>query len=234
MYERAKLCLFDSQNNISIASDREIIDKHTFVALDLHCEFVFQTCAKGRQAPVPEDIGLSMEHDEKIISYIARDEKISQRQLAKLSELSLGQLNLILHRLVEKGFVTIEKLNARSMRYILTPKGIARNAGRTYNYIKNAFKLVLLLKAEVEHIYGQYEANGYIIYLDGESDEIAQILHQIANERKLPGSVWLSGTSVPQDTDKKPVVLLWQAKKEEIYKKQGIEYINLLNGIDCT
>ncbi len=174
-----------------------------------------------------------MEHDEKIISYIARDEKISQRQLAKLSELSLGQLNLILHRLVEKGFITIEKLNARSMRYILTPKGIARNAGRTYNYIKNAFKLVLLLKVEVERIYELYEANGYTIYLDGEKDEISQILHQITNERKLPGAIWLSSTSVLQDREKKPLVLIWQAEREVIYKEQGIEYINLLDRVDC-
>ncbi len=174
-----------------------------------------------------------MEHDEKIISYIARDEKISQRQLARLSELSLGQLNLILHRLVEKGFITIEKLNARSMRYILTPKGIARNAGRTYNYIKNAFKLVLLIKAEIEHIYRQYEANGYIIYLDGEDDEISQILHQMTNERKLPGSIWLRDAFIPQDRGQKPIVLVWQTEKEKIYKEQGIEYINLLDMIDC-
>lgn len=173
-----------------------------------------------------------MEHDEKIIGYIAKDEKISQRQLARLSDLSLGQLNLILHRLVEKGFVTIEKLNPRSMRYILTPKGITRNTRRTYGYIKNAFKLVLLLKSEVEQIFGHYTAMGYTIYLDGEKDEIYQILRQITGERKLPQAVWISGTPEPRDMASKPLVLVWQAEKEEIYKKLGVEYINLLNRID--
>ena len=173
-----------------------------------------------------------MEHDEKIIGYIAKDERISQRQLARLSDLSLGQLNLILHRLVEKGFITIEKLNPRSMRYILTPQGIARNTRRTYSYIKNAFKLVLLLKSEVEQIYGHYTAKGYAIYLDGYKDEIYQILNQITSERKLPQTVWINNPDELRDMAPKPVVLVWQAEKEEIYKKLGIEYINLLNRID--
>lgn len=173
-----------------------------------------------------------MDHDEKIIGYIAKDEKISQRQLAKLSDLSLGQLNLILHKLVAKGFITIEKINPRSMRYILTPKGIARNTKRTYNYIKNAFKLVLFLKSEVEQIFQVYNAKGYAIYLDGDMDEIHQILHQIINEGKLLKVEWMSGQHEVHDMEKKTVVLVWQTEKEEIYKELNIEYINLLNRID--
>lgn len=173
-----------------------------------------------------------MENDEKIIGYIAKDEKISQRQLARLSDLSLGQLNFILHRLVEKGFITIEKLNPRSMRYILTPQGIARNTRRTYSYIKNAFKLVLLLKSQVEQIFENYAAKGYTIYLDGERDEIYQILHQIISEKKLPLAVWINGVLEPQNIAPKSVVLVWQTEKEDIYKKLDMEYINLLNRID--
>jgi len=150
-----------------------------------------------------------MEHDEKIIGYIAKDEKLSQRQLARLSDLSLGQLNLILHRLVEKGFVTIEKLNARSMRYILTPQGIARNTRRTYSYIKNAFKLVLVLKTEIEKIFGCYTAKGFTIYLDGEEDEIYQILHQITGEKKIPPAIWINEAIDPGSMPPKSVVLVW-------------------------
>ena len=72
-----------------------------------------------------------MEHDEKILGYIANNENISQRKLAKLTDLSLGHMNLLLHKLVNKGLLKIEKVNPSSLRYILTPQGIARNAKRT-------------------------------------------------------------------------------------------------------
>jgi len=173
-----------------------------------------------------------MDHDERIIGYIAKDENISQRQLAKLSDLSLGQLNLILHKLVAKGFITIERINPRSMRYILTPKGIARNAKRTYNYIKNAFKQVMILKAEVEQIFQEYNEKGYTVYLDGDEDEIYQILHQIISENKIQKAVWMADLPETRDIASKAVVLVWQIEKEEKYKESDIEYINLLNRVD--
>ncbi len=72
-----------------------------------------------------------MEHDELVLSQLSENQQVSQRQLARQTNLSLGQLNLILHRLVSRGWVKIEKISARSLRYVLTPQGIARNTKRT-------------------------------------------------------------------------------------------------------
>jgi DNA-binding MarR family transcriptional regulator len=173
-----------------------------------------------------------MEHDEKILKYIAKNENISQRQLAKHADLSLGNLNLILHKLVSKGFITIEKINTRNLRYILTPKGIARNTKRTYNYIQSAIKLVLTIDQEISQIYKQYMSDGYSIYIDGNDDEIRKILKQAAREKKLSGIEWLEKDGEIQNNDSKTLVIVWQAEKEELYKRQGVEYINLLDRID--
>lgn len=81
-----------------------------------------------------------MQQDEVVLSHIARNDKISQRQLAAQTNLSLGHLNLILHRLVAKGLLKIEKVNARNLRYIVTPQGITRNTKRTYHFIRTAFQ----------------------------------------------------------------------------------------------
>ena len=173
-----------------------------------------------------------MEHDEKILGHIAKDENISQRQLAKLTDLSLGHLNLLLHKLVNKGLLKIEKVNPSNLRYILTPQGITRNAKRTYYYIHNAVKQVLMLKGELERIFERYSADGYTVYLDGEKDEIHQIVEQVTSEKELPHVKWLKNMDEIMNIDKRAVVVLWQIEKEESYKQLGIEYINLLNRID--
>ena len=173
-----------------------------------------------------------MEHDERILNYIAKDENISQRQLAKLTDLSLGHLNLLLHKLVSKGLLKIEKLNPRSLRYILTPQGIARNTKRAYFYIRDAVKYVLILKGELEQIVKQYESLNYTVYLDGEKDEIYQILRQATSEKKLSQVRWLGKIDELKNTDKKRIVVVWQSEKEQLFKTLGIEYINLIYRID--
>jgi len=178
------------------------------------------------------DRGYIMEHDERILNYIAKDENISQRQLAKLTDLSLGHLNLLLHKLVSKGLLKIEKLNPRSLRYILTPQGIARNTKRAYFYIRDAVKYVLILKGELEQIVKQYESLNYTVYLDGEKDEIYQILRQATSEKKLSQVRWLGKIDELKNTDKKRIVVVWQSEKEQLFKTLGIEYINLIYRID--
>lgn len=171
-----------------------------------------------------------MEHDEKILGCIAKDENISQRQLARLIDLSLGHTNLLLHELVNQGLLTIEKIKRNSMRYILTPQGIARNAKRTYSYIRNAVKHSLMLKNELEHIFDHYSAIGYTVYLDGEKDEIYQIVKQVTIDKKPAHVKWLKNTDDLPDLYDRAIVVLWQTEKEEVYKQHGIRYINLLDG----
>lgn len=167
-----------------------------------------------------------MNHDEKVLKYIAKDENISQRQLAKYTDLSLGNLNLVLHKLVEKGLVKIEQINPRSLRYILTPQGIARNTKRTYNYIQNAVKLVLEMDRKIKSIYSEYVEKGYTIYIDGEEDEIYKMLKQITNDKSLVGIKWIEAEN-DKIKDLKPLVLVWQQEQEEKYKNKNIEYIYL-------
>lgn len=173
-----------------------------------------------------------IDHDEKILSFIAKDEKISQRKLARLTDLSLGHLNLLLHKLVKKGLVKIEKTNPRNLRYILTPQGIARNAKRAYKYIQGAVNQVLALKEEVERIFEKYCSKGGIVYIDGEQDEIYQVIKLVVEDKYPPNVVWLEENWQLPQPDENSVVLLWQLEKEEKCKEQGINYINLLTVVD--
>ena len=85
-----------------------------------------------------------MEDEGRILNLISKNSEISQRQMAKYTDVSLGHINYIIQGLVKKGLVKMEKVSPGKLRYVLTPKGIARNTIRTYNYIRNAVKRINL------------------------------------------------------------------------------------------
>jgi len=92
--------------------------------------------------------------------------------------------------------------------------------------VRNAVRQVLLLKREIAEIYGKYDEMGYTVYIDGDRDEIYEVLRQITNEKGLSKIKWLA-EALPE-TEKKAVVIVWQDEKEIFYKDTEVEHINLL------
>lgn len=77
---------------------------------------------------------------------------IHQRALAEIVGLSLGMTNSILKRLVQKGLLTIRKVNNRNIRYIVSPKGIEVITRKSYRFFKRTIKNVALYKQTIEDI----------------------------------------------------------------------------------
>ena len=65
-----------------------------------------------------------MEAEYKVLSHLQENETTTQRHISARTGLSLGSVNLLLKKMVRKGLVKIERLNKRTVRYILTPQGI--------------------------------------------------------------------------------------------------------------
>ena len=66
----------------------------------------------------------------------------SQRDISKALNMSLGMTNNILKRFVEKGWICMNKISPRNIRYVLTPDGLKEVAKRSYNYVKRTIKNV--------------------------------------------------------------------------------------------
>ncbi len=76
-----------------------------------------------------------MEHEYQVLTHLQENETTTQRKISKRTGLSLGAVNLLLKKMGRKGLIKIERLNARTVRYILTPKGIQEKSRLTYRYI---------------------------------------------------------------------------------------------------
>tara|TARA_Y100001958_G_C20971546_1_gene366324 strand:+ start:30 stop:365 length:336 start_codon:yes stop_codon:yes gene_type:complete len=78
----------------------------------------------------------------------------SQREIAKISGLSLGKLNYCLRALKQKGLIKYQNFknnkNKKGYIYILTPKGIAHKTKLTINFMKRTMEEYEELKREID------------------------------------------------------------------------------------
>ncbi len=96
---------------------------------------------------------------------------LSQRELARNSGMSLGMTNAVLKRLVQKGWLTIRKVNNRNIRYAVTPAGMEEITRRSYRYFKRTLKNVAEYKDKIEQLILQIQTSGYNgLVLIGSSD----------------------------------------------------------------
>jgi predicted transcriptional regulator len=100
------------------------------------------------------------EHEHRIISELSKKSDASQRHLSKVSELSLGMVNIVLHRLIEKGYMKIKQLDGRKVQYILTPEGFSEKLKRSKQYVKNTVSLISAMKESVKKIITDYRSGG--------------------------------------------------------------------------
>jgi len=96
---------------------------------------------------------------------------VSQRDLARIADLSLGMTNTILKRLAQKGWITIRKVNNRNIHYAVTPSGVDVILRKSYRYFKRTIKNVVFYRDAIESLIKEVVDFGYEgVLLVGRSD----------------------------------------------------------------
>ena len=157
-----------------------------------------------------------MEQEYQVLTHLQENEKTTQRNISDSTGLSLGAVNLLLKKMARKGLVKMEKLNSRTMRYILTPKGIKEKTRLTYNFIQNSYRQIMKISTAVENLiteqYNPSENNQVIIY--GPADEIEAILKNTLRGLNIKPEI-----KRPEEDNFKPeshhLTLTWRYEDEE-------------------
>lgn len=99
----------------------------------------------------------------RVLRILQDNPEASQREIAKSLGLSLGGVNYCLSALVEKGHVKMGNFRGsddkRKYVYLLTPKGIAEKSALTGRFLKRKMREYENLKAEIEAVQAEMEAN---------------------------------------------------------------------------
>ena len=122
--------------------------------------------------------GAIMQSEYEILTHLQENEKTSQRKIAKHTGISLGAVNVLIKKMARKGLVKIEKLNSRTVRYILTPQGLKEKARLTYSFVRSSYNQILKITNAVNLLIEREIKNSgnTRVILYGPTDEVAQIL----------------------------------------------------------
>jgi len=123
----------------------------------------------------------------KVIEEISKAKNLTQRELSKRTNLSLGAVNIILKRLVNRGIVKTKTLTPKKIEYFITPKGFYEKAKKSYNYVLKTINLVRLIREEIARIvleeYNRGQKNFVILGKDNLADIIELALKGFNYER---------------------------------------------------
>jgi DNA-binding MarR family transcriptional regulator len=111
------------------------------------------------------------EREFELINIIGAELVPNQRDISRQMDLSLGMTNMLIHRLLTKGYIRIKQLNKKKVEYILTPKGFAEKMQKSIKYTMKTINSIGLIKKTLADILTKaYEAGHRKFYILGESD----------------------------------------------------------------
>jgi DNA-binding MarR family transcriptional regulator len=125
------------------------------------------------------------EREFELVNIVGAELAANQRELSRHMNLSLGMTNMLLRRMVTKGYIRIKQLDRRKVEYFLTPKGFAEKMRKSVKYTLKTISSIGLIKKQLLDILGGLYAKGHRkFYILGDSD-FAQLV-----EASLIQSQW--------------------------------------------
>jgi len=172
---------------------------------------------------------LETESHLQVLSYLSRGAETSQRQIADGTGLSLAMVNVILKKMVKKGLVKLEKVNGKTLRYILTPQGMTEKTHLAYRYMQKSYRQIIVLQRALQEIVAARTQGAACLHLVlyGPNDEIQEILKLAAHELKL-NYTCLTKPQELCNLAADSLVITWDASRNN---PQGVETINILEKI---
>ncbi|MEK6766611.1 MAG: winged helix-turn-helix transcriptional regulator [Planctomycetota bacterium] len=144
-----------------------------------------------------------------ILEKIENNGHLTQRDLSKEVGIALGLINHLLKKMVQKGWVKIKNVDARRIKYLITPEGAREKSSLLYKRVENTIHFYLeakrVIKEKVMHLRNEGVESVSIYGIN----HIAEVLFIVLKELGLEltyvvddnkeGEVWFGYTIVNMD-----------------------------------
>ena len=168
--------------------------------------------------------------DERVISILKileDDHTISQREIAKKTNVGLGTANALIKHCTKKGLIKVKKLNARSAQYLLTADGMKEITKRSINYIQKSYQAIVEIQDRVRCIAAEKIGQGKKIVLLSKQDEIYQLAVNALNENNFGFQHYEDMEQMPEKNEEL-FVIYWNPNYCAI-DDLGVESMNLFS-----
>jgi len=139
------------------------------------------------------------EREFELVNILGAQLALNQRDLSRHMDLSLGAINMLVRRLIAKGYIRIEQLDKRKVKYLLTPKGFSEKMRKSIKYTLKTITSIGLIKERLKKVLLQlYEKGHRRYFLLGESD-LALLVENSFQEIPLKNCTVSRIQEIPQD-----------------------------------
>lgn len=130
-----------------------------------------------------EDKKIVIEHG--ILDLIDKDGRVTQTELSRSLRVSIGLVNAYIKRLVNKGYVKVSNVKTSTIKYMLTPEGLAQKYHLTRSYMAHSLDYYRKIKIAVEHriVRLKLEEVRTVVFVG--SGEIAEIMYLYLGDTKI-------------------------------------------------
>jgi len=121
---------------------------------------------------------LQGQRDLQLLNEVEQDAGVTQRSLANKLGVALGLTNLYLKRLAHKGYIKITTIPSHGIKYLLTPRGMAKKSRLTYAYMQYSLSYYREMRQRTKQVLTQLSHAGakrIVIYGTRELAELAYL-----------------------------------------------------------
>ena len=120
-----------------------------------------------------------------LLTELASEETLSQRELSRRLGIALGLVNSYLKNLVAKGYVRIASFPRNRYGYLLTPKGIAEKSRLAYRHLSYFSSLYRITRQDYLNLFRRLHTSGVRSVSFCGVDEVAEIAYLSLRETGL-------------------------------------------------
>lgn len=181
------------------------------------------------EAKLADNKSLLLDNEYFIISEVAENENITQRELSKKMGVSVSTVNILMNKMIREGLIKMTQVSQKQVLYMLTPVGMMEKAQKTVRYLQIHYRAIYETKEKIKTVLEESSREYDVIYVLVDNNEMSEILtlavHEFkTNHKKTNINIIQSMVDIDLK-DYKPLVLLHMNVNEEAF----IEYENVAN-----
>lgn len=141
------------------------------------------------------------EREFELINIIGAKVPANQRDMSKQLNVSLGMTNMLLRRLVTKGYIRIRQLDKKKVQYILTSKGFAEKYRKSVNYTLKTISSIALIRKQLDIIIHRlYNQGQQVFFILGTSD-LAELVEMSLKQPQWVGVKLIRVEQIPDNPE---------------------------------
>ena len=122
------------------------------------------------------------EREFELINIIGPKLGSNQRALSHQMDLSLGMVNMLIRRMIAKGYIRIQQLNKRKVEYILTPKGFAEKMRKSVKYTLKTIDSISRINNRLKDFLTELVKNGERSFVIVGSSDFSILVERMIRE----------------------------------------------------